>query len=437
MKNKNVCIIGMGYVGLTLALVSAKRGFNVCGIEREPKILESLGNGKPHFYEKGLASLLAEVRGGRIYFSSSIPADTQFDIFIIAVGTPLDRERQKPVLDFLRAAVKDIAAHMREDALVILRSTVPVGTTRNMASTLLTLKGPGRFFLAYCPERTVEGKALEELTYLPQVIGGIDEESVSRATDFFREITDTVVPLSSLEAAEAAKLLDNSYRDLRFAFANEIALFAKSMGLNAAEVIRAVNFKYPRNDIPSPGFAGGPCLEKDPYILLDSVKAVSGYAPELIRVARQVNEKLPGEAARRVKAYLADASKDIAVAKIFICGFAFKGRPETDDIRGSPAAELVRILKENGANNVYGHDFVVSPEAIGRLGVKPCDLEDGFRSADCLVLMNNHKGYETLKFDSCFKLMNNSAFVFDGWHLFDPVGLKRYPHIKYEGLGSK
>ncbi len=432
---KNICVIGMGYVGLTLSLILAKKGFRVQGIETRPELAKQLQAGTPHFYERGLEPLLREcLDSGAFTVSETIPTAPTIDVFIVAVGTPLDPATKVPILDSLRLAAENIASHLVEGALVILRSTVPVGVTRGVVLPVLRRHGPKNIFLAFCPERTVEGKALEELEYLPQIVGGLDEESSRRAESIFTRITAKVVRVSSLEAAEMTKLIDNSYRDLCFAFANEIAMIAKHLGVAGDEVIRAANDGYPRTHVALPGFCGGLCLKKDPRILSLSAQR-AGYRPRLVGAARQVNEELHRYAALRIAEHLKEKGKDIGRAKIFISGFAFKGRPETDDIRDSPTLEVLVELRQLGAARIAGHDFMVAPAVIASLGVEPVSLEEGFRGADCAVFMNNHAGYEKLDISRYLLLLNPDALVFDGWRLFDAALVKKHKGLSYDSLG--
>lgn len=425
----------MGYVGLTLAVVMAERGFRVYGVERFPDVVESLNKKKPHFFERGLQEKLEAVAGKNLFFSGIVPSDISMDVFIISVGTPLEAATKKPILSHLEKAVHDIAPHVGEGGLVVLRSTVPVGITRNTVLPILRAFQKGKFFLAFCPERTVEGKALEELSYLPQIIGGLDRESVDHASDIFGKITKVLVRVSSLETAEMAKLLDNSYRDLTFGFANEVARAAKALGLNGPEVIRAANYNYERTKIPLPGYTAGPCLEKDPHIFFNSAVS-AGYTPRIIAAARATNEGLEQHTAERILEFLRSMPKNLGDARVFISGLAFKGRPETGDLRGSSACNVVRMLQGAGIKKIFGHDFVALSEDIARLGVTPSSFEEGFEGADCFLLMNNHVNYETAEISHLLPRMNNPALFFDGWHMFNPHIIKTHPHLTYEGLGS-
>lgn len=412
---EKIGIIGMGRVGLTLALTLASAGFKVLGVEREEKIVQSLNKGKPHFYEKGLETLLKKhLENNDLRIVTKI--EEAQEAYIICVGTPIDKTTKRVIIQPLIRATEEVARWVKNEDLIVLRSTVPVGTTRNIVLPILE-RTQKSFYLAYCPERTIEGKALLELRELPQIIGGLDERSVDKAASIFSKITPTIVRMESLEAAELVKLIDNAYRDLNFAFANEIALLAGRFGVDGYKLIKAANYGYPRNNIPIPGFVGGACLSKDPYILIESTLE-KGYKCRLPLISRRINEEIIARVANKIKEDLASFGKDTKQAKVFILGIAFKGEPETDDIRDSPAVELAKILeKEYGLSKLYGHDFVVPPEEIKKAGIEPCSLEEGFEGCDCVILMNSHPKYRDLDLN-LLELMNEPGIFFDGWHMF-------------------
>lgn len=429
-------MVGLGYVGLTLSVVLVEKGFQVYGVETNSELVEQLKNGKPHFHERGLEVLLKKFINKTLFISVEIPENIPMDVFIISVGTPLDKETKKPIISHIESAVTDVAKRLRPGNLVVLRSTVPVGLTRSYILPMLQKYQKDRFYLVFAPERTIEGKALSELKYLPQIVGGLDEESLNKASEIFIQVTKTIIRVSSLETAEMIKILDNSYRDLTFAFANEMAMVARRLGLNAVELIEAANFGYPRTNVPVPGFVGGACLEKDPHILVDFATA-AGYTPRLVAMARTVNESLPAFTVDLVRAHCSSNGKDISTAKIFVSGLAFKGRPENDDLRGSPTVNFLNCLKDAGAKNIFGHDFVVKREAIAELGITPCALEEGFSGADCVLFMNNHESYEYLDIEKLIPNLNSPALFFDGWRMFDPKVVKSHNNITYEGLGER
>ncbi|MEK7665108.1 MAG: nucleotide sugar dehydrogenase [Patescibacteria group bacterium] len=435
---KNICVMGMGFIGTTLAVVLAEAGFLVFGIEKDKEKLEKLKQAKPHFHENGLPEALADQLLKNLFLFDKIPQDKKIDAFVISVATPVDQKTKQPNLEYVKQAVNDLLPHLKNGQLVILRSTVPVGTSRKVVLPMLQEKCQN-VYLSFCPERTVEGKALEELKTLPQIIGGFNEESSEFSAQIFSQITPAIVKTGSLESAEIIKLINNSYRDFNFAFANQVALICKTLGLDAKEVVESANFGYKRSNVLHPGFVasgkagfvGGFCLEKDPYILINS----SGLNGGLIKAVREINEGLPENVFKIVIDHLKEKNIPIEESKIFISGFAFKGHPETDDMRGSPALQLLEFFKKNQIKNLCGHDFIVKPEEIEKLGVAFCPIEEAFETADVLIFMNNHKKYNDIAIGSLAVKMKKDAMIFDGWQMFSDK-LKNID-INYESIGYK
>lgn len=433
-KINKVCICGIGYVGLTLAIVLAEKGFEVTGVEVKPEIIECLTNGEPHIHEYGLKRLLKLHLNQNLKFVANIP-DEKFDAFIITVGTPLKKVSKEPEVNYIINVAEEISNHLYENCLVILRSTVSIGTSRNIVLPILQKKCRN-VNIAFCPERTIEGKALEELKYLPQVIGGINEESVELSSSLFHRITPTIVEVSSLETAEMIKLLDNAYRDLNFAFANEVAAICEHLGIDALEVIKSGKMGYPRTNIPVPGYVGGACLEKDSHILIFSANQYS-YHPNLVKLSREIHESLPFIVINRIRELLRYYGKELTHAKIFITGLAFKGEPETDDLRGTPALILMEALAKYGITKVYAHDFVVKDDQIKKIGLTPVKLETGFDNADVVIIANNHSGYKKINILELSLTMNKPAILYDSWRIFDTKFLTDLEGIHYEGLGFR
>ena len=428
MSIQKVCIVGVGYVGLTLGVILADKGFQVTGFDTNKEIVGQLKQGKSHFFEKGLTAMLKKHVGKNFHVTSEIP-DEKFDAFVISVGTPFDTKGEKPIVDYLINGTKQVINMLTDDALVIIRSTVPLGGTRSIVKPLLDETGK-RYSLAFCPERTAEGAALRELVELPQIIGGLDNKSVEKAFSLFRKITPTIVEVESLEAAEMVKLINNSFRDLNFAFANEIALICEKLKLNPFKTIAAANLGYPRSNVPKPGLTGGTCLKKDPYILSDFAMR-NGYDVKLISAGRKLNEYIPHHIANIVKEHLKNSDKTPAERKIFITGFAFKGNPENDDVRDSLTLDLVEKLKSFDFKNISGHDFVVNDNQLKELNVKPCSIEEGFNQADCVIIANNHKSYSNLDIENLVLKMNKKSLVIDCWHNFDPEIFKKNERIRW------
>lgn len=436
-ENQKVCIVGMGYVGLTLAVVMAECGFDVVGVEIDPAKLEQLKKGEAHFFELGLQARLKRVfKKGALKFvlPSETDACNDAQVFILTVGTPLNKEGN-PRMDMIERATNWVADVMPEDSIVILRSTVRIGTTRNVVIPILQKSGK-KFSVAYAPERTVEGRALEELRSLPQVVGGFTDADAWRASRIFQRLTPTTIRVSSLETAEVIKLLDNSYRDLFFAFGNEVAMLCEAAGLDGIEVIKAANTGYERTNIAKPGFVGGPCLEKDPHILQHSLRDFN-HVPTMIKAARSLNEELPTIAAKLILDWSKSKKADEDM-KITICGLAFKGRPETDDLRGTPATLIIDAVKQAFPKaRIYGQDFAVKPmDAYKELGIEQVTIEDAFKDSTAIIIANNHIGYSKLNYEELSSSMKKPSLIFDCWDCIAAEGQDFSDGVTYLRLGS-
>ncbi|MEK7608997.1 MAG: nucleotide sugar dehydrogenase, partial [Patescibacteria group bacterium] len=249
VRFKQIGVVGLGYVGLTLALTLADLGFRVRGFDTNPRVAKSLRSGRPHFFENGLEDILKDSLKKSFEVVDDFKGADNCDVYFIAVGTPL-AVNKKPNLDHLKSASYMVGRVLKNGDAVVLRSTVPVGATRNVVIPILEkisgLKSGDDFSVAFAPERTVEGKALEELRILPQVVGGINWASADIAANIFNHLTHSVILVDSLEEAEMVKLVNNTYRDVVFSFANELALVCNKLGLNTRRVIEAANRGYTR-----------------------------------------------------------------------------------------------------------------------------------------------------------------------------------------------
>lgn len=429
-----ICVIGLGYVGLTLGVTLADVGFNVVGVEINREIVKALNKGISHIKEPNLEFLLRKHLGKRLKIVNEVPESNDIDTYIIAVATPINEEK-KPVNDYVKNAVGEVAERIKKGDLVIMRSTVVVGTTRNLVAKVIQdktgLRASRDFSLVFAPERTAEGVALMEVRSLPQIIGGIDVESVNRAANIFRRVTNTVVRVPTLEAAEVIKLFDNVYRDVNIALGNEFGKACEKFGLNAYQIIEAANMNYKRNKIMYPGSGvGGGCLTKDPYVFLHSL---GDSDSPLVRLAREINENMPMHVISLVKDAMNEMDKKMGNSKIFILGFAFKGEPETADTRFSPTIDVCKKLKKEGSV-VYGYDPVVPTKEIREIGAIPCTLRGGFKNADCVVVMNNHKAWKTVDLGEMGRTMNTPSAIIDGWGIFDKSEVERLGMI-YKGVG--
>lgn len=438
-NHRHIVVVGMGYVGFTLALVLADHSFRTSGFDISAEKIAALQNGKSYIHEKGLTEIFERQLHRNFHPVSAFPEDG--DVFIISVGTPVmipsGHSHPAPELSYLESAARMVGARLRRGNLVVLRSTVPVGTTRDIVLPLLEtasgLKGGIDFHLSFAPERTAEGKAIRELRELPQIIGGINEESTEATAALFRDLTPAIIRVKSLEQAEIAKLLNNCFRDLIFSFSNQMAAIAHHFNVDIVETIKAANQGYPRDPIPmpSPG-VGGACLTKDPYIFA-SVADRIGIRQTLPYFGRQINEGMLSFVADRILSELRLAGKDPASCRILACGLAFKGEPETADLRNSTGVEIAQLLQQQGAT-IYGHDPVAEWDEIAALGIEPVVLEEAWANADAVLFLNNHRAYEKIDLSEMIRAMRPPAILFDGWKLFDTDDVLHAGPCIYLGL---
>lgn len=431
---QHVEVHGLGYVGLTLAVALASRGHRVHGIDTDTALVEQLAEGRPHFHEPRLAEMLVHALSSGALTLSSTPPETSRSILIVSVGTPV---RDDGSIDdtALRASVGAIGDRIRRGALVLLRSTVPVGTTRSLVVPLLEERSglvAGRdFHVAFTPERTAEGVAMQELTSLPQIVGGLTDACADRAGSFWLTLTDSVVRVEGLEAAEIVKLVNNSFRDLSFAFANGVALLADRFNLDARRLIGAANEGYPRNPVPrpSPG-VGGYCLTKDPW-LYGSVDPTAGHA-RLSAQGRAINADAARYPVSVVERWAARHDRPLDGLRVLIIGMAFKGWPETSDVRNSTSLTVAEELTARGCV-IRVHDAVVPPASLSALGLTPVGLDVGPQDADAVLIMNDHP--DNVAPGLLAALADRPALLFDGWGLLDRREVEDHHGVAYATLG--
>jgi UDP-N-acetyl-D-mannosaminuronic acid dehydrogenase len=403
----------------------------VHGVDKSARVLDALATRRSHLFEPGVEDHLRVLLGDRIHAADALPA-CGVDAAIICVSTPVDPATRRPQLDNLGAAARHVAEACAPDTLVVVGSTVPVGASRAIVLPELAKRWPAPR-LAFAPERTIQGQALRELEELPQVVGGLDEPSRAAAEALFRRLTTRTVPVSSLEAAEMVKLINNCHTDLIYSYGNEVALMAERMRLDPLELIRAANLDYPRPDLAKPGFVGGGCLSKDPYILLESARAV-GHTPWLVGESRALNEYLPGHVARRFLELLRETRGEVKGARVLLLGFAYKGWPPTDDMRGAPVLPMLEAL--NGAGVVLrGHDFLVAPKILEGLGVGATSVGEGFAGADGVLVITNHPEYAKLDLSRLVAALRKPALVYDCWRILDEETVRAEAQVRYAGIG--
>jgi UDP-N-acetyl-D-mannosaminuronic acid dehydrogenase len=426
-----VGVVGMGYVGLTMAVALARKGFTVHGVDASPAVLAALSEGRAHLFEPGVEEGLAAFLGERLHVARDLPAGG-VDAVMICVSTPTNPVTRAPELENLRAAARHVAERCRRETLVIVRSTVPVGASRSVVLPELTGRWGARARLAFAPERTIQGQALRELEELPQVVGGVDEASRDAAAALFARVTRRVVPVGSLEAAELVKLVNNCHTDLIYAYGNEVALMAEQWRLDPLEIIRAANLDYPRPDLARPGYVGGGCLSMDPHILMSAARA-AGYTPGLVGQARGLNEHLPLRVAERIVALIREARGSAEGARLAVLGWAYKGWPPTDDLRGAPIHVMLPIFRAAGLD-LRGHDYLVAPDVIRGLGATPVTAEAAWEDADAVLVITNHPEYAKLDLPARLGVMRRPAVLFDSWRILDEEAARR-AGVRYAGIG--
>ena len=426
MKNENTnsLILGLGYVGITLATVMSENGHNVYGIDVNKHIIDQVKRGKSHFYEKGINEKISLSINKTLFASNSIDdfVHINFSSIIITVGTPLKSD-QKPNYEYLKTALNTINKVYNGNQLIILRSTVSVGTTKKIVVPILSDYlniDDSDILISFCPERTVEGKALEELKELPQIISGNNSLSIKKARELFNTFNKNIVEAKSLEAAEIIKLFNNTYRDINFAIGNIFNEISQKFGIDGYEVIEKANFNYSRSSIALPGLVGGPCLEKDPYILTTPLDF--NIEKNFVIGARKYNESIEDKVCVWVQ------NNYSVNSRILLTGLAFKGRPETSDLRGSPSLSIAKKLKAKGYDLTL-HDFCVNDQdlALEKLGDVLGDLSYKNENYGCILVLTNHIKYQSLEIDSLFQNKDSKTKVFDLWNNFK----------KYEGIMKK
>jgi len=409
---RDVVVIGMGYVGIPCAaLLADVAGFRVTGIQRRSKRsgwkIECLNAGRNPFAgdEPGLAELLHRVVLEKNTFrvTSDYSVCGQADVILIDVQTPVDEDRV-PRYESLRQVSEQAGAFLRPDTLVVIESTVAPGTTQHVVQPILEqasgLEAGTGFHLAFSYERVMPGKLLDFLVNMPRVVGGIDEESTRRAVELYRYIVKEQITPTDVLTAEMAKVVENAYRDVNIAFANEMAVACESMGVNVFEVRELINARSDRHmHLPGAG-VGGHCLPKDPWLLVHGVRQHGGMRElAMVQLARSINDSMPQHLADVVEESLTEQGRPLEGARVAVLGVAYL--EDSDDTRNTPAVPLIRALSEQGAE-VVAHDPHVKDREWRLVwnGWEPVplvrDLEAALRDADCAVVVTRHKEYRML-----------------------------------------
>jgi len=342
-----ISIIGLGYVGLPLAIEFAKKGYKVSGIDIDKNRVDSINRGRSYLVDVDGKTLNSLVKDKKLVAKTDYKAATKSDIAIISVPTPL-RKTQEPDISYVITAAKELKKHLKENTLVVLESTTYPGTTEEIILPILSEDGleVGRdFYLAFSPERIDPGNKKYNTKNIPKVIGGITERCLRVSKLLYSQIIGDIITVSSPRAAEMVKLLENSFRAVNIALANETALICKKIGIDVWEVIRAAESK-PFGFMPfypGPGI-GGHCIPADPMYLVWKSR-LSGYEPNLIRTAHEINSNMPKHILKLVKDALKKKRVALKSAKVLIVGVSYKA--DVSDTRESPAIEIMRLLDKS------------------------------------------------------------------------------------------
>jgi UDP-N-acetyl-D-mannosaminuronic acid dehydrogenase len=384
-----ICVLGLGYIGLPSASMFATQGHEVIGVDVNPDLVSALQQGEVHIQEPGLNMLLqSATQSGNLRVTC---APERADAYIIAVPTPLERypglDIPRPDLRHVCAATEAIASLLEAGNLVILESTSPPGTTANVVRPILErngLRAGNDFSLAYCAERVLPGRILIELVTNDRIVGGIDPVSAQRATELYSSFVEGEIMMTDATTAEMVKLMENTYRDVNIALANEFGRVADHLGIDVSEAIALANH-HPRVNIlrPGPG-VGGHCIAVDPWFIVDAAPDETA----LIRTARAVNDAQPARVADLVSMVVTDIDHP-AIAAL---GMAYKA--DVDDVRESPSLDVVRLLRERGVT-VRAHDALALHGPDGM--VLESDLTTALSGADAMVILTDHTLYRELE----------------------------------------
>jgi UDP-N-acetyl-D-mannosaminuronic acid dehydrogenase len=400
---KRVCVLGLGYVGLPTASMLAVAGQTVIGVDPNPRVHAALESGQLPIEEPELETLVtAALKSGQLHVQFQ-PAEA--DAFVIAVPTPLDPHTRQADLRYVVQAAHDILSHLRPGNLVVLESTVPPGTTRDVLAPILAGSGmqPGRdFFVAHCPERVLPGRILLELVQNDRLAGGLTPRCAARAAELYGAFVKGSIMRTDATTAEMVKVMENTYRDVNIALANEFAVIAERVGVDVWQAITLANH-HPRVNVlrPGPG-VGGHCIALDPWFLAQAAPD----AAHLIRAARHVNDLMPEHVVEHIGRLVEPP------APIALLGLTYKA--DIDDIRESPAVRIAELACDRG----YAVRLCDPHVTSGGLPAPLLTLEQAVRDAHLVALLVDHRAFQDLDLDLIAALVTRKQ-LFDARNALD------------------
>ncbi|NLF50497.1 MAG: nucleotide sugar dehydrogenase [Leptolinea sp.] len=407
-KTARIGILGLGYVGLPLAVVFAEAGFTVTGIEPMQSKVDSLLKGESYVLDVSSRTVSALVKSGKLIPTTDFSAIKDLDAVSICVPTPL-RKTGDPDLSFIVSATDELSKYVHAGMVVVLESTTYPGTTRELILPRLNqeagLEVGKDVFLAFSPERVDPGRTDYTTINTPKVMGGITPACSTVASAWYSGALETVVPVSSAEVAEMAKLLENTFRMINIGMVNELALICDRLGIDVWEVIDAAAtkpFGFMKFS-PGPGL-GGHCIPIDPLYLSWKLKALN-YTARFIELASEINTGMPRFVVTKTQDALNDRRKAINGSKVLVLGAAYK--PDIDDLRESPALDVIHLLLQKGADVSY-HDPRIASISHDNWSLKSVpDLTKAVKDADCVVIVTNHTTYDYKA------ILQNAALIID------------------------
>lgn len=391
------CFMGLGYIGLPTAIIAAKHGVEVVGVDVNQKVVDKTNSGNLHIVEEGLEDLLREVIAAGNFKAYTRPQES--DAYFIVVPTPFKGDHE-PDISFVEAATKMVLPLLKKGDLFVIESTSPIGTTEKMADLIFTQRPElkGNIYMAYCPERVLPGNIIYELVNNDRVIGGIDIPSTEKAKEFYSHFVKGELHTTNSRTAEMCKLTENASRDVQIAFANELSLICDKAGINVWELIELAN-KHPRVNILQPGCGvGGHCIAVDPYFISSAYPSES----RIISEARNINNYKAEWCAEKVRRVMLEFELENHRSPVVaMMGLAFK--PNIDDLRESPAKSIAsRVLQSCNNGNV----MVVEPNIEEHNVFKLTNYKTAYESADIVVFLVNHREFAELNYRSDIKVLD-------------------------------
>ncbi|MFZ5982223.1 MAG: nucleotide sugar dehydrogenase [Patescibacteria group bacterium] len=422
-QKTTVCVVGLGYVGLPLAMRSIERGYDVIGFDLDEKKNKLIREGKNPIEEEFLNGYFKEFK---LRATSDAKEIKKADIVLVCVPTPVD-EKFFPDLRPVRGAMEMVAKNLKKGALVVLESTVNPGVSEEVVRPIFETTGHkvGRdVFLAHCPERINPGDKKWNVTNIPRVVGSFDKKGVEMAKSFYESIVDAEIrPMKSIREAEAVKIVENSFRDINIAFVNELAKSFDKLDIDIKDVILGASTKpfafMPH--FPSCG-VGGHCIPVDPYYLIERAKE-SGFDHKFLRIAREINNSMPSYAVELLQDALNEIKLPMKGTKVGLLGISYKAN--VDDVRESPSLKIMELLEN------YGCDFeVFDPHILSKSTVK--NLETVLKKSKALILATNHD--EFLNIDGAMLKKFGVKVIVDGKNCLDKQKIQK-SGIIYKGIG--